>query len=154
MVFSTKKSRESLVEFPKGRPKRIAFEAHMYYMPLYKYGVSRSDYTYINMVREPADRLASFFYFRRSQFRWRKGERPLKVSSSLIVVNIFMMDQVNKYSFVRSGLILTSTPVFREDCQNVHMTHRMEKASEKCSSRTFAVVRQSVCKLATKMLCK
>ena len=65
----------------------------MYYMPLYKYGVSRSDYTYINMVREPADRLASFFYFRRrSKFRRKKGDRPVQVISNIF----YMTDQVNK----------------------------------------------------------
>ena len=67
----------------------------MYYMPLYKYGIPRSDYTYINMVREPADRLASFFYFRRrSKFRRKKGDRPVQVISNLFV--LFMTDHINK----------------------------------------------------------
>ena len=51
----------------------------------------RSSYAYIDVVRDPVDRIASFFYFRRAKSMWQgKEERPPQVKGKTLIAHFYM----------------------------------------------------------------
>ena len=67
--------------------KQTLYIGHQYHWPLDAYGKNRSEYAFIDIVRDPAERFQSFFYYNRRKTAKKHSSpgHPMHVSISYSV---------------------------------------------------------------------